>query len=100
MKGKPMIRKYLVEFEDKSASAAGARNDGISISYSGDELLRRTEVDKVPFISGNSAGLVKLGEMLIQIALSGYKSGFHIHINEDFDERKDAILIVGRSDRQ
>jgi hypothetical protein len=95
MRDEPMTKKYLVEFVDKSANATGTKNDGIAMSYSGDELLRRFEVDGIPFISGNRAGLVKLGELLIQIGLSEYKDGFHLHIREDFDEEKSELLVVG-----
>ena len=90
-----MAKTHLVEFSDGSAKATGARNDGISISYSGDEILRRLEVNGISFIHGYSAGLVKLGEILIQIGLSEYKSGFHLHIQEDFDADKGEIMIVG-----
>ncbi len=90
-----MTKKHLIEFVDKSAQASGTKNDGIAMSYSGDELLRKFDVDGTPFISGNSAGLVKLGELLIQIGLSEYKNGFHLHIHEDFDPEKLELLIVG-----
>jgi len=92
-----MIKKHLVEFADGSAKATGARNDGISTSYSGTEVLRSFEVDGIPFISGNSAGLVKLGEILIQIGMSEYQNGFHLHIREDFESDKDEMFIVGLS---
>ena len=62
---------------------------------SGEESLRRFEVDGVPFISGNEDGLTKLGELLIRIAKSNYKSGFHLHIRENFDGHKEEILIIG-----
>jgi hypothetical protein len=88
-------KSHLVEFSDGSAKATGARHDSISISYTGDERLSRFEVNGVPFIAGNSDGLVKLGELLIQVGLSDYDSGFHLHINKDFDSDKDEVLIIG-----
>jgi hypothetical protein len=90
-----MAKTHLVEFVDGSAKATGARNDGISMSYSGDERFRRFEVDGIPYLYGNSAGLVRLGEILIQIGLSEYENDFHLHISEDFDSDKDEIVIVG-----
>ena len=90
-----MSKSHLVEFSDGSAKATGARNDGISLSISGNELLRKFEANGLPYIYGNSAGLVWLGELLIQIGLSEYKNGFHLHIREDCDEDKNEILIVG-----
>lgn len=90
-----MRRQHLVEFEDKSAQATGLPHDGISTSYSGDEALSQFEVNGISFISGNSTGLAKLGELLVQIGKSDYKSGFHLHIHEDFDEEKRDILIIG-----
>ena len=90
-----MTKTHLVEFIDGSAKATGARHDGISVSYTGDELFRRFEVDGIPYFYGNSAGLVRLGEILIQIGLSEYKDDFHLHLSEDFDSEKDEIVIVG-----
>lgn len=90
-----MDKTHLVKFSDGSANATGARNDGISMSFSGDELLHSLDVDGVHFISGNRAGLVRLGELLIQMGLSEYKNGFHLHIREDFDSDKAEILIIG-----
>lgn len=49
----------------------------------------------MPFISGNSSGLVALGKFLIQIGMSEYKDGFHVHIYEDFNADKPELLIVG-----
>jgi hypothetical protein len=92
-----MAKTHLVEFTDGSAKASNARHDGISISYSGDEILRSFEVGGVPYFCGNSAGLVKLGEILIQIGLSEYKNGFHLHIQEDFDGDKNEIMTIGIS---
>ena len=93
-----MKKRFVVEFEDGSASATGAKHDSVSMSYSGDERLTKSDVGGVPFVSGNGPGLVKLGEILIQMGSSGYKSGFHFHIREDFDEDKSEILIVGLGD--
>ncbi len=91
-----MAKTYLVEFVDGSAKANGTQHDGISISYSDDETrLRMFDVNGVPYIHGNSAGLVKLGEILIQIGLSEYKDGFHLHLREDFDADKEEIVILG-----
>jgi hypothetical protein len=90
-----MKKRFVVEFEDGSAKATGRKNDGIIMSYSGDELIRCFEVDGTPFISGNSAGLVKLGELLIQLGKSEYMSGFHLHIQEDFNADKKEIVIIG-----
>ncbi len=90
-----MKKSHLVEFTDDSAKVTGAKHDSISISCAGGERLSRFEVSGVPFISGNSDGLVKLGELLIQVGLSDYRSGFHLHINKDFDSDQDEVLIIG-----
>ena len=87
--------KHLVEFRDQSAEATGKRNDAITLSYLGNESLQRIDVNGIPFIIGNSSGLVKLGEILIQLGLSKYKSGFQLCIHENFDVRKDEILMIG-----
>lgn len=90
-----MTKTHHVEFPDESAQASGERHDRITFRCSGDEVLSREYVNGVPMISGNRAGLVTLGEILIQIGLSDYKSGFHVHIREDFDGGKKEILVVG-----
>jgi hypothetical protein len=90
-----MPKKHLVEFNDESAQATGKKNDALSMSFSGDELVGKFEVNGIPFISGNGSGLVKLGELLIQLGLSQYRSGFHLHIHKNFDDEKSEILIVG-----
>jgi len=88
-------KSHLVEFSDDLAKVTGTKHDSIFISCAGDEKLNRSEVNGVPFISGNSDGLVKLGELLIQLGLSDYGSGFHLHIHKDFDSDKDEVLIIG-----
>jgi hypothetical protein len=92
-----MKKRFVVEFEDGSAAATGERNDGISIEYSdsGDERLKRFDLDGVPFVAGNRAGLLTLGKLLIQLGASEYKTGFHLHLREDFDADKPEILILG-----
>lgn len=90
-----MKKSHLVKFTDDSAKATGAKHDSISISYTGDESLAQFDVNGIPFISGNSAGLVKLGELFVQIGLSDYANGFHLHIHKDFDSDKDEVLVIG-----
>lgn len=93
-----MKKQFSFEFEDGSAKATGARSDGMATSYSGDELIKVFQgPEGVPFISGNGPGLIKLGEMLIQIGMSEYLNGFHVHVYEDFDADKSQALIVGIS---
>ncbi|MEI9968792.1 MAG: hypothetical protein WDM87_09265 [Terracidiphilus sp.] len=90
-----MSKSHLIEFSDGSAKATGARHDAISFSCSGNEILRRFEVGGLPYIYGNGAGLVWLGELLVRIGLGEYKDGFHLHIREDCDENKNETFIVG-----
>jgi hypothetical protein len=87
--------KHVLEFNDESANATGKKHDGITFSCSGDELLGKIETNGTPFIFGNGAGLVKLGEILIRIGMSKYKPGFHLHVREDFDGDRGEILIIG-----
>jgi hypothetical protein len=90
-----MSKSHLIEFSDGSAKTTGAGHDAISFSCSGNEILRRFEVGGLPYIYGNGAGLVWLGELLVRIGLGEYKDGFHLHIREDCDEDKNEIFIVG-----
>jgi len=94
-----MRKQFVFEFEDGSPKSTGGRWDGMTTDfYSGDEVLQVLGgVDTVPFISGNSAGLVTLGKFLIQIGMSDYKDGYHIHIYEDFNADKPEIMIIGVS---
>ena len=64
----------------------------MSVSYSGDELIKISgQGDKTPFISGNGSGLVKLGELLIHIGLSEDGDGYHLHVYEDLNGDKPEI---------
>ena len=92
-----MKKQFIFEFEDGSAKSTGQRWDGMTTDfYSGDEVLQGLGGgDTVPFISGNSAGLVALGKFLIQIGLSDYRDGYHVHIYEDFNMDKPEIMIIG-----
>jgi hypothetical protein len=91
-----MKKTFLFEFEDGSAKATGNKWDGMSISYAeGHNVIKVFgQADGVPTISGNSSGLLTLGQMLIQMGMSEYRDGYHIHIYEDFHADKPEILIV------
>jgi hypothetical protein len=43
----------------------------------------------------NSAGQVALGKFLIQIGMSDYRDGYHVHIHEDFNADKPEIMAIG-----
>jgi hypothetical protein len=88
-------KKFVIEFEDESAKATGKKHDGIQISLTEEESLSSSEVDGVPSIAGNGPAPVKLGEILIRMGLSEYASGFHLHVNEDFNSDQKEILIIG-----
>lgn len=69
----------LFEFEDGSANATGNSWDSMSTDfYSGDESLAIFDGggDKIPFIAGNSSGLIALGKFLIQMGMSDYWMAF------------------------
>ena len=92
-----MKKKLIFEFEEGSAKSTGQRWDGMTTDfYSGDEVLQVSGGgDTVPFVSGNSAGLVALGKSLIQIGMSDYRNGYHVHIYEDFNADKPEIMVIG-----
>ena len=92
-----MKKQFTFEFEDGSAKSTGQRWDGMTTAfYSGDEVLRLSDDGNTPpFISGNSAGLVALGKFLIQMGMSDYRDGYHVHISEDFDADKPEIMAIG-----
>jgi hypothetical protein len=88
-----MKKTFVFEFEDGSAKATGNRWDGMSMSYAdGDHTLHvSSEVDGIPTISGNSSGLISLGRLLIQMGMSEYQDGYHVHVYQDFHAE---VLIV------
>jgi hypothetical protein len=92
-----MKRQLVFEFEDGSAKSTGERWDGMTTDfYTGDEALTIFGGgDTVPFISGNSSGLIALGKLLIQMGMSDYRDGFHSHIYEDFNADKPEIIVIG-----
>jgi len=95
-----MKKVFHLDFDDESAAESGNKHDGISYESSAaeDERLRIEMIDGVPFIFANGSGLLTLARILIKIALSKYKDGFHVHLHRDFNADSPEVLAVGLSD--
>lgn len=85
-----MKKSYLFEYDDESSES--------KISFDYDETIVETLKvvieNGVPTVYANKTGLKLLGDSLIKLHHSGYKTGFHIHLSEDFDAGKPEILRV------
>lgn len=94
-----MKKVFQFEFEDESAAESGHNHDRITYQYSAeeDERLRIEMVNGVPFIFANSSGLLTLAKILVKIALGKYKTGFHVHLHQDFNADCPEVLAVGLS---
>jgi hypothetical protein len=95
-----MKKVFHFEFDDESAAESGSKHDGITYGCSAaeDERLRIEMVDGVPFILANRSGLLTLAKILVKIALSKYRDGFHVHLYRDFNADAPVVLTVGLSD--
>jgi hypothetical protein len=94
-----MKKVFHFEFDDESAAESGSKHDGITYACCAteDERLRIEVVDGVPFIFANGSGLLTLAKILIKIALSKYRDGFHVHLRQDFNADAPEVLTVGLS---
>ncbi len=95
-----MKKVFHFEFDDESAAESGSKHDRITYecSTAENERLRIDMVDGVPFIFANGSGLLTLAKILLKIALSKYKDGFHVHLHQDFNADSPEVLAVGLSD--
>lgn len=90
------MRQVIIEFNDQSSKTTGQPYDSISYGlYAGDERLRVEMIDGVPMVWGNPSGLKKVAEILLQIATSPYRPGFHIHLYENLNANRNDALGIG-----
>ena len=74
---------FQIEFDDESASASGKKNDALSYEVEEDAQLRLEVLDGIQFLFGNRPGFLSLARILLKMALSGYRDGFHVHLRQD-----------------
>ena len=92
-----MQKRFEFEFVDESAAASGKPSDRLTFpEYTGDEQLQVFEVEGVPTVSANRDGLLMLARILVKMALSDYRDGFHLHLYEDFNADLKEALVLGR----
>jgi hypothetical protein len=92
--GKVTKRKFVFEFKDESAKSTGDKNDTIRFEHSGDETISLQVIDGATYLFANRAGMVTLAKTLLKLGLSEYKSGFHVHLRENFDADAPEILCI------
>jgi hypothetical protein len=92
-------RTFYFEFEDESAAVSNRKHDRITheCSAAGGERLQFAVIEGAPTLLGNSAALLTSGKILVKIAMSKYKDGFHVHLHQDFDPDLPEILTIGLS---
>ena len=85
-----MRKKFEFEFEDKSSEGA------ISFDYGKefDETISVKIEGGVPVIYANRSSLLLLAKTFIKMAIGNYSSGFHVHLNQDFDADKPEVIRV------
>jgi hypothetical protein len=89
------MKNFEFQFLDESAAATGERYDRITFPRNtGDESLNVEMIDGSPTIVGNRDGLLKLAKILAQMALSDYREGFHLHLDQDFNANRREILTL------
>jgi hypothetical protein len=82
-----MKKTYSFEYEDNSPKE-------LTYETTGHEKLTVTAEGGQVFVFGNSAGLVTLGKLLLQLGESELPAGFHIHVRRNFDyDQPDAICV-------
>jgi hypothetical protein len=88
---------FHFEFEDESAAESGRKHDTITYedSPAQDERLRVEMMNGAPFVFANSTGLLTLAKILVKIAMSKYRAGFHVHLHQDFNADLPEVLGVG-----
>jgi hypothetical protein len=93
-----MRKRFEFEFDDESAAVTGERYDRITFPRNvGGESLNVEVIDGSPTVIGNRDGLLKLAKILVQMALSDYQDGFHLHLYQDFNAyRPDALTVALR----
>lgn len=73
-----------------------SRKKGITYEYveRSSEQLRVEHRDGVPYVIGNSEGLLALAKLLIKVSAGKHCGGFHLHLREDFDSDRAEVLRI------
>ena len=64
-----------------------------------DELLRFGQENGEIFLFANRSGCLALAKILIKLALSGYQSGYHVHVGEDFSANGLCLGLLSEDNR-
>lgn len=86
-----MKKKFRYDFEDESAKSR------ISFEYDDsieEKLVVKVESD-IPVVYGNKEAFLLLAKTFTKLALGSYESGYHVHINANFDaDDAEALRII------
>ena len=58
------------------------------------EQLRVENVEGVPSIIANKAGILALARLLITLGAAGHSEGFRLHVRQDFDGDRQEVLRI------
>jgi hypothetical protein len=83
-----MKREFHFEFDDESSNRSLTYEAGV------DERLAMTAPKGVATLCGSPGGFLVLARILIQMALSDYSNGFHVHLQQDYDPDKHDCLTI------
>ena len=81
-------KTFEFSFDDLS------ENNAISYEVDTDSRLSLDVCNDNLIIYLNKNGALTLSKLLAQIALGEYESGFHIHLQEDFNTDKSELLTI------
>lgn len=60
-----------------------------------DEKITAVVKDGMPVLYVNKGACKVLAEIFAKLALGSHSKGFHIHLHDDFDDKKKEILRIG-----
>jgi hypothetical protein len=83
-----MKKTFKLEFDEEGAN---------TLTYeclAEDERLSTTIENGVPTIYANRSGLITIAKILIKVALGSYANGFHLHIQQNFNEDLPDCLTI------
>ncbi len=83
------MKKFEFVFEDEAPQA-------LSFALEGGETLKIEHQDGAPFLYANKRGCGVLATIFAKLAIGDYKSGFHLHLQEDFEKEAgpDVLSII------
>lgn len=82
-------KNFVFEFADE-----GPRDLSYEVSTDGKEQLVLEVHGEKKMLFGNRDGLLALAKICIKLAEGNYPRGFHLHIDQNFDEQLEETMTV------